>query len=154
MYLMGSLESKLVTLLQQGRQKEALEFWIDHPELQEKINPNSRVKEHRWHQQDRQDTALHIAARYGSKPLLWLLLSKGGDPFVRNAKGETPMHIVCTLSKHDSKTDAVQAGGIADEDSRRDWGRYVQNLNCRRGECATPMSNCDDKLNLGIADTV
>ena len=154
---MGSLESKLVTLLQQGRQKEALEFWIDHPGLQEKINPNSRVKEHRWHQQDRQDTALHIAARYGSKPLLWLLLSKGGDPFVRNAKGETPMHIVCTSSKHDSKTDAVQADMLEVLLTKipEVTGEDTYEILTAEGESgATPMSNCDDKLNLGIADKV
>ena len=103
---MGGVETKLVGLLQDKKLGEALELWLDNPKLRERIDPNAPMK---WSWNQDADTPLHYAARYGSKPLLWLLLSKGGDPFVRNAKGETPMHIVCTSSKHDSKTDAVQA---------------------------------------------
>eukprot|EP00731_Ephydatia_muelleri_P020035 Em0012g860a len=155
---MGGLETKLVSLLQDRKLAEALELWLDNPKLREQIDPNGPMK---WTGNKDGDTPLHCAARYGSKPILWLLLSKGGDPFVRNAKGETPMHIVCTSSKHDSASDAVQADLlevllskipevtgektyeiISDMEQENDGDRLV----------STFKYTCEDELNLGIVD--
>ena len=148
---MGNLESKLVTLLQEKRLKEALEFWIDHPELQAKVDPNSPMK-YRWNHEN-QDTPLHCVARNGSKPLLWLLLNKGGDPFVRNAKGETPMHIVCTSSKHDSKTNAVRADLLEVLLTKIPEVTVETTYEIISMEEA-PISCIEDKLNLGVVDKV
>ena len=155
---MGGLETKLVSLLQEKKLAEALELWLDNPKLRDKIDPNAPM---RWTWNKDSDTPLHCAARYGSKPLLWLLLNKGGDPFVRNAKGETPMHIVCTSSKLDSITNAVQADllevlltkipevtGEITYDIISDKEHEDVHL------APTYRYTCEDELNLGIIDKV
>eukprot|EP00731_Ephydatia_muelleri_P020036 Em0012g861a len=144
----GSLESKLVSLLQEKKLKEALELWIDNPELQKTINPNACIKSLNG------DTPLHCAARYGSKPILWLLLSKGGDPFVRNAKGETPMHIVCTSSKHDSITNAVQSDlleVLLTKIPEVTGDATYDILSCEEGDLDAKVEY-EDNLNLGVVD--
>ena len=144
------MESKLVSLLQEKKLKEALELWIDNPELQKTINPNACIKSLNG------DTPLHCAARYGSKPILWLLLSKGGDPFVRNAKGETPMHIVCTSSKHDSITNAVQSDlleVLLTKIPEVTGEATYDILSCEEGDLDAKVAY-EDNLNLGVVDKV
>ena len=158
---MGGLETKLVSLLQDRKLAEALELWLDNPKLREQIDPNAPMK---WTGNKYGDTPLHCAARYGSKPILWLLLSKGGDPFVRNAKGETPMHIVCTSAKHDSATDAVQADLLEvllskiPEVTGENTYEIISNVEKEDdgGDriASTPKYTCEDELNLGIVDKV
>ena len=144
------MESKLVSLLQEKKLKEALELWIDNPELQKTINPNACIKFLNG------DTPLHCAARYGSKPILWLLLSKGGDPFVRNTKGETPMHIVCTSSKHDSITNAVQSDlleVLLTKIPEVTGEATYDILSCEEGDLDAKVEY-EDNLNLGVVDKV
>ena len=67
------------------------------------------------------------------------------------------MHIVCTSSKHDSKTDAVQADMLEVLLTKipEVTGDDTYEILTAEGESgATSMSNCDDRLNLGIADKV
>ncbi|CAB0038948.1 unnamed protein product, partial [Trichogramma brassicae] len=41
------------------------------------------------------DTPLHLAAREGHKKMTRLLLRNGANPNLTNAKGSTPLHIIC-----------------------------------------------------------
>ena len=147
------MESKLISLLQEKKLNEALELWVDNPELQNRINPNARIRALNG------DTPLHCAARYGSKPILWLLLSKGGDPFVRNAKGETPMHIVCTSAKHDSITNDIQGDLLEVLLTKipEVTGEATYDIVCNEEEKKGDLrarAECEDTLNLGVVDKV
>ena len=144
------MESKLVSLLEEKKHKEALELWFDNPALQDSIDPNAHIGN------DYGGTPLHCAAKNRSKPLLWLLLNKGGDPFVRNAKGETPIHVVCTSSKHDSITNAIQADLLEVLLTKipEVTGDDTYDIVSVDGQTDSAKKGCEDNLNLGVVDKV
>lgn len=101
---MGSTESRFNGLLVQGNEKEALDLWQSHPELQAQFRPNLPIKSTRY-----RDAPLHIAARNDMKTLMQEFLTRGADPRAKNSNGETPLHIVCRSARFSSRTNRVRA---------------------------------------------
>lgn len=95
---MGGVESQFNTLLVEGKEKEALEMWNKNHELQARHQPNSRIKSSPY-----RDTPLHCTVRHEMKELMHEFLSRGADPFISNALGETPLHLVCRTAKISSR---------------------------------------------------
>ncbi|CAB0036082.1 unnamed protein product, partial [Trichogramma brassicae] len=52
-------------------------------------------------QDARGDTALHWAVAAGDRDTTELLLRRGADPNAANAKGETPLHVICRAEQDD-----------------------------------------------------
>lgn len=101
---MGGVESRFNTLLVEGKEEEALEMWEDNFELQAHHQPNTQIKASSY-----RDTPLHCAVRYEMRKLTAQFASRGGDPFVMNGKGETPLHLVCRSSKSSSRQSKKRA---------------------------------------------
>ena len=95
---MGGVESHFNNLLVEGKDEEAIKLWEENFELQAKHHPNSQIKASPF-----RDTPLHCAVRFEMKKMVQEFLSRGGDPFVMNGNGETPLHIVCRASKISSR---------------------------------------------------
>ena len=95
---MGGVESQFNTLLVEGKSEEALEMWNTNHELQARHQPNSRIKSSPY-----RDTPLHCTVRHEMKELMHEFLSRGADPFLSNALGETPLHLVCRTAKISSR---------------------------------------------------
>lgn len=101
---MGGTESRFNGLLVEGNEKEALELWQSHPELQARFRPNLPIKSTRY-----RDMPLHSAARSDMKKLMQEFLSRGADPRAKNSNGETPLHIVCRSARFSSRTNRLRA---------------------------------------------
>lgn len=101
---MGGAESRFNGLLVEGNEKEALELWQSHPELQARFRPNLPIKSTQY-----RDTPLHSAARGDMKELMQEFLSRGADPRAKNSNGETPLHIVCRSARFSSRTNRLRA---------------------------------------------
>lgn len=102
--VMGSAESRFNGLLVQGNEKEALDLWQSHPELQAQFRPNLPIKSTRY-----RDAPLHVAARNDMKLLMQEFLTRGADPRAKNSNGETPLHIVCRSARFSSRANRVRA---------------------------------------------
>lgn len=101
---MGSAESRFNGLLVQGNEKEALDLWQSHPELQAQFRPNLPIKSTRY-----RDAPLHVAARNDMKSLMQEFLTRGADPRAKNSNGETPLHIVCRSARFSSRANRERA---------------------------------------------
>ena len=95
---MGGLESRFNALLLEGKSEEALQFWNDNPDFHSTFRPNCLIK-----YSPSKDSPLHCAVRHEMKVLAAIFLEHGGDPFTRNANGETPVHLVCRSAKFSSR---------------------------------------------------
>lgn len=102
---MGGVESRFNGLLVEGKQDEALHLWHSQAEIQTRYNPNQAIRgaSHRG------DTPIHSAARASMKIIMEELLSHGADPRVKNASGETPLHVVCSSTRFSSRTNHLRA---------------------------------------------
>lgn len=101
---MGSAESRFNGLLVHGNEKEALDLWQSHPELQAQFRPNLPIKSTRY-----RDAPLHVAARNDMKSLMQEFLTRGADPRAKNSNGETPLHIVCRSARFSSRANRERA---------------------------------------------
>lgn len=48
------------------------------------------------------ETALHSACQYGHRAVVSLLLAKGGDPRIRNVRGETPLDLAAQYGRFET----------------------------------------------------
>ncbi|KAL5489407.1 hypothetical protein EMCRGX_G018496 [Ephydatia muelleri] len=96
---MGGIESKFNALLAQGNEMEAVDMWDSNVQLLHQYNPNVAI---RWNNQG--DTPLHLAARLEMQSIMVRLIEKGGDPFLKNANDQTPLHLVCRSARNSSRT--------------------------------------------------
>ena len=102
--VMGGAESRFNVLLVEGKEEEALTLWKENFQLQAYHNPNVQIKSSCY-----RDSPLHCAVRHEMRELTADFLSRGGDPFVMNGKGETPLHLVCRSSKNSSRQSKKRA---------------------------------------------
>ena len=121
---MGGVGSRFHSLIVEGNEKEALELWHAHPDLQASLDPNLPIKSTPY-----RDTPLHSAARGCMKVLMHELLSHGADPRGKNSNGETPLHIVCSSTRFSSRTNRLRADLLAlllDKLSPFEQGKYEE----------------------------
>lgn len=74
-------------------------MWDSNVQLLHQYNPNVAI---RWNNQG--DTPLHLAARLEMQSIMVRLIEKGGDPFLKNANDQTPLHLVCRSARNSSRT--------------------------------------------------
>ena len=102
---MGGIESKFNTLLEQGKETEAIEMWDSKLDLLHRYNPNAPIRG--WSISG--DTPLHCATRSGLQIVVSRLMEQGGNPFLKNHKDQTPLHLVCTSARNSSRTSKKRA---------------------------------------------
>lgn len=166
---MGGNGTKLVSLLKERKVTEAMLLWEESHELKDSLKPNAPLG---W---TCRETPMHLVTRAGAKDLLrYLLLERGGDPFVTNFNDETPIHIACTSLTNDKQTEecrgellklligAVIQGRVSEcgDDGRGNCDSYHvipdeyddgQQVSTREDQFA---SHVEDRWNLGVADKV
>ncbi|KAI1299305.1 Ankyrin repeat and IBR domain-containing protein 1 [Halotydeus destructor] len=89
---MGTASTKLKRHLINGDEYAVLEMLHRHPDLGESLNPNRSVGD------QHNNSALHLASKFAMKPLIRLFLYElFGNPNRQNSKGQTPLHLVCSI---------------------------------------------------------
>ena len=167
---MGGNGTKLVTLLKEKRVSEAMALWEESPELKDRFKPNVPIG---WKYY--RETPMHLVTRAGAKDVLHYLLQEGGDPFVTNWNGETPVHVVCTSVTHDLEADAERsellklllaaivegdrAGREGDSydvipDSYDDGPQRSPPSREPEQQLLPPLHHVEDRWNLGVVDKV
>ena len=95
---MGSSSSKFKKYLLHGDEYAAMQVYQTSNELRRALDPNHSYGDQHFH-----NTPLHYAARHGMKHLIRAFLNEmGGNPNRRNARGQTSLHCVCSVSQQKS----------------------------------------------------
>jgi ankyrin repeat/IBR domain-containing protein 1 len=147
---MGGVESRFNGLLVGGNEKEALELWHSHPDLQARFRPQLPIKS-----SPHRDTPLHSAARGSMKVVMEELLSNGADPRTKNANGETPLHIVCSSARFSSRTNRLRAELLRlllDRLEPFEQGREVGNGVLGTGDGEASVAGEADPYRLALTD--
>ena len=79
------------------------------------------------------DSALHLAARYGHKTVIEVLLSHGANELSTNASEATPLHVICNRSEDDGMVKvfcdaALKSNRLVQTDVRDNKGRTPLHL--------------------------
>ena len=80
-------------------------MWDSKLNLLHRYNPNAPIRG--WSTSG--DTPLHCAARSGMQIVVSRLMEQGGNPFLKNQKDQTPLHLVCTSARNSSRTSKKRA---------------------------------------------
>ena len=90
---MGNSTAKFKKALQQGNEVEACHLYVQNPDIRERLDPNSSYGDNYQH-----NTPLHYVAKFAMKSLMRDFLLRGGNPNKSNAKGQTALHVLMTVS--------------------------------------------------------
>lgn len=160
---MGGNEAKLVSLLKEKKVSESMLLWEECPELKARLKPNAPIS---W---TCRETPMHLVTRAGATDLLrYLLLERGGDPFVTNFNDETPIHVACASLTNDRQTDehrsellklllgAALQGEVSGRNYDCDSYQVIPDDEYDSGEQQSThfASHMEDRWNLGVVDKV
>ncbi|XP_005479286.2 CARD- and ANK-domain containing inflammasome adapter protein [Oreochromis niloticus] len=95
-------------------------------------------------------SALHLAARSGSKPIVQTLLEKGLDPNIKGAKGHTPLHLAAQCDRPDI-TGLLLKGGAQVNAVSQD-GLIPLHIASRQGHTDTVIQLLHNKAEPGVKD--